>query len=214
MQLYTFFLSSASYRVRIGLEWKGLSYDPVFVNLAGDEQLDEAYLAVNPEGRVPFLVDGDVKLSQALAILEYLDETRPEPPLLPRDPAGRARVRQLALAVVADVQPLQNTGPLAYLKDGLGLSDEDRFRWYRRWVSRGLQAVEKHLAGHPETGRFCHGDAPTLADVCLVPQVQNARRAKLDLSACPTVERVTDACLALEAFERAAPANQPDAPST
>lgn len=212
VQLYTFFLSSASYRARIGLNLKGLAYEPVIVDLARDRQLEPDYLAVNPEGRVPYLVDGEVRLSQALAILEYLDEVYPRPPLLPGDPAGRARVRQISLAVVADIQPLQNTGPIAYLKEGMGLSDDDRFRWYRHWVERGLAAVEALVADHPATGRFCHGDTPTIADACLVPQMANARRARLDMSHYPTLGRITDACLDLEAFRSAAPENQPDAP--
>jgi len=214
VKLYTYYLSSASYRVRIGLNLKGLSYEPVFVDLAAGRQLEPEYLALNPEGRVPYLVDGDVRLSQALAILEYLEETRPDPPLLPGGPSERARMRQIALAIVADTQPLQNTGPFGYLKEGLGVSEEGRRRWYRHWVTRGLAAVEAILAGHPATGRFCHGDAPTLADVCLVPQVANARRARLDMTPYPVVQRITDACLALEAFRRAAPENQPDAPTS
>jgi maleylpyruvate isomerase len=212
--LYTYFLSSASYRVRIGLHLKGIPYEAVFVDLAARKQLEGDYLAVNPEGRVPYLVDGDVRLSQALAILEYLDETHPEPPLLPGSASERARVRQIALAVVADIQPLQNTGPMVYLKEDLGVADPDRNRWYRHWVTRGLAAVEALLAGHPHTGRFCHGDAPSLADACLVPQVANARRFRIDMAPYPTLDRITDACLALEAFQRAAPENQPDRPAS
>lgn len=213
MKLYTYWRSSASYRVRIGLEWKGVAREDVAVDLAAGEQLGAPYLAENPEGRVPLLVDGDVRLSQALAILEYLEETRPASPLLPADAAGRARVRQLALLVVADVQPLQNTGPLRYLTETLGLSEADRNRWYAHWVRRGLTAFEAHVAGHPATGRFCHGDEPTLADVCLVPQVANALRAGLDFAAWPTVRRIHEACTALPAFQRAAPEAQPDAPT-
>jgi maleylpyruvate isomerase len=212
--LYTYFLSSASYRVRIGLHLKGIAYEAVFVDLAAREQLEGDYVAVNPEGRVPYLVDGDVRLSQALAILEYLDETHPDPPLLPASAAGRARVRQIALAVVADIQPLQNSGPMVYLTEGLGVSDEDRNRWYRHWVTRGLGAVEALVAKHPEPGRFCYGDTPSLADACLVPQVANARRFRIDMAPYPTLARITDACLALEAFQRAAPENQPDRPAS
>ncbi len=212
MKLYTYPRSSASYRVRIALEWKGIAREDVPVDLASGEQLSPAYRAENPEARVPLLIDGDVRLTQALAILEYLEETRPDPPLLPPDAAGRARVRQLALIVVADTQPLQNTGPYEYLKDPLGLGDAERGRWYAHWVRRGLAAVEAHLADDPRTGHFCHGDAPTLADVCLVPQVANARRAGLDFARYPNVARVCDTAMALPAFERAAPEAQPGAP--
>ncbi len=190
MKLYTYWRSSASFRVRIGLEWKGIEREDVTVDLSRGEQLGDAYLAENPEGRVPLLIDGDVRLTQALAILEYLEETQPTPALLPADPAGRARVRQLALLVVADTQPLQNTGPLEYLLDPLGLSETQRNRWYVHWVRRGLSALEAHLAGDPATGRFCHGDAPTLADACIVPQLANARRAGLPFEAWPTLDRI------------------------
>lgn len=212
MRLYTFWLSSASFRARIGLELKGIPREDVHVDLARGEQLAEPYLAENPEGRVPLLIDGDVRLTQALAILEYLEETRPEPALLPRDAAGRARVRQLALLVVADIQPLQNTGPLQYLRETLGASEEQHNRWYVHWVRRGLGALEAHLARDPSTGRFCHGDTPTLADACVVPQLANAKRARLPFDDWPTLERIHGTCLSLPAFQRAAPENQPDAP--
>ncbi|MDJ0790066.1 MAG: maleylacetoacetate isomerase [Myxococcota bacterium] len=213
MRLYTYHRSSASYRVRIGLEWKGIDREDRFVDLGKGQQLEAAYLEENPEGRVPLLVDGDVRLGQALAILEYLEEKVPEPPLLPKDLAGRARVRQLALLVVADIQPLQNTGPLVYLGEALEVSDPLRFQWYKHWVHRGLSAFEAHLARDPATGRFCHGDAPTLADVCVVPQLVNwCRNAGGDLSEWPHLARVFEACQALEAFQRAAPERQPDSP--
>lgn len=215
MQLFTYHASSASYRVRIALEWKGLAREDVFVDIGAGAHLEEAYRRRNPNARVPYLVDGHVRTGQALAILEYLEEAHPEPPLLPRDAAGRARVRELALLVVADVQPLQNTGPIRFLSEELGLSGEAVLRWYRHWVSRGLAAVEALLAGHRATGVFCHGDAPTLADVCLVPQLVNwTRKGGGTLDAWPTLARVFAACQELEAFRRADPLRQPDAPQS
>ncbi|MEE2703724.1 MAG: maleylacetoacetate isomerase [Myxococcota bacterium] len=211
MRLYTYFRSSASYRVRIALEWKAIPRKDVFVDLASGEQLGPAYRALNPECRVPLLVDGEIRLTQALAILEYLEEKYPEPPLLPADLAGRARVRQLALVMIADTQPLQNTGPYEFLRDPLGLDDRARYRWYQHWVSRGLGALEAQLQDDPRTGQFCHGDAATLADLAMVPQYSNARRGALDCSQWPTVSRIYEACLALPPFQRAAPEAQPDA---
>lgn len=215
VQLFTFHASSASYRVRIALEWKRLAREDVHVDLGAGAHLDEGYRRLNPNARVPYLVDGDVRVGQALAILEYLEEAYPVPPLLPGDAAGRARVRELALLVVADVQPLQNTGPIRYLRDPVGLPGEAVAGWYRHWVSRGLAALEAMLAGHPATGRFCHGDAPTLADVCLVPQLVSwTRLGGGTLDAWPTLARVLEACLELEAFQRADPLRQPDAPAS
>ncbi|MBW2242773.1 MAG: maleylacetoacetate isomerase [Deltaproteobacteria bacterium] len=215
MRLYTYHRSSASYRVRIALEWKGLAREDVHIDLGRDEQFAPEFLAENPNGRVPFLVDGDVRLGQALAILEYLEECHPEPPLLPRSSAARAHARELALLIVADTQPLQNTGPFSYLADPLGVTDPDRIRWYRHWVSRGLGVFERLLASSSETGRFCVGDEPSLADVCVVPQVVNwLRNSGGDLADWPTLSRVFDTCQALEAFQRAAPERQPDAPGS
>ena len=211
MRLYTYFRSSASYRVRIALEWKGIPRKDVFVDLASGEQLGPAYRALNPECRVPLLVDGEIRLTQALAILEYLEEKYPEPSLLPADLAGRARVRQLALVMIADTQPLQNTGPYEFLRDPLGLDDRARFRWYQHWVSRGLGALEAHLADDPRTGHFCHGDTPTLADLAMVPQCSNARRGAIELGQWPTVSRIYESCIELQQFQRAAPEAQPDA---
>ena len=210
MRLYTYARSSASYRVRIALEWKGIEREDVAVNLREGAQLDAAYLALNPQGLVPFLVDGGLAIGQSLAILEYLEERRPEPPLLPADPAGRARVRQLALLVACDVHPLQNLRVLTHLDEAYGAGEEGRSRWFRHFVERGLLALERVLAASSATGRFCHGDSPTFADVCLVPQVYNARRRDCDLSRCPTLVRVDAECANLEAFARAAPEAQPD----
>jgi maleylacetoacetate isomerase len=160
---------------------------------------------------VPTLEDGGHHLIQSLAIIEYLEETRPQPALLPRDPVERARVRALAQAIACDIHPINNLRVLAYLTKTLGVSEEAKDAWYRHWVEEGLRAFEAMLVRDPATGRFCHGDSPTLADICLVPQVANARRFKCDLSACPTVERIVAECGKLDAFVRAAPGNQPDA---
>jgi maleylacetoacetate isomerase len=213
MKLYGYFRSSAAYRVRIALNLKGLAADGTSVHLQKDEQRALDYLAVNPQGLVPALVtdDGHV-LSQSLAIIEWLDETHREPPLLPRDALGRARVRGLAQAIACDIHPLNNLRVLNYLTNTLGVSDEQRNGWYRYWVDLGFEALETRLAREPQTGRYCHGDAPTLADVCLVPQVFNARRLKVDMTPYPTIVRIDAQCQALTAFADAAPERQPDAP--
>jgi maleylacetoacetate isomerase len=212
MLLYGYFRSSAAYRVRIALNLKGLAYNQTFVHLAKLEQLSEAFAAINPQKLLPVLVtDGGPALTQSLAIIEYLEETHPTPPLLPRDPAERARVRALALAVACEIHPLNNPRVLRYLTGTLGVSEAQKDTWYRHWVEEGLQAVEKLLTASPQTGRFCHGDTPTLADLCLVPQVANGRRFKADLSACPTVLRIDAECQKLQAFIDASPPRQPDA---
>ena len=213
MRLYTYWRSSAAYRVRIALNLKGVAAEQVPVHLVrdGGEQYGDTYRGINPQSRVPALEDGGRVLTQSLAILEYLEETHPEPPLLPPDPAGRARVRALAQIVACDIHPLNNLRVLRYLKREAGLDDAARDAWYRHWIADGFAAMEALLAGSPETGRFCHGDAPTLADACLVPQVYNARRYACDLAPYPTLTRVEAACLALPAFQRATPEAQPDA---
>ena len=211
MKLYDFFRSSAAYRVRIALNLKGLKAERAFVHLRRREQFEPSYLELNPQGVVPTLIDGEAVIGQSLAILEYLEETRPEPPLLPADPVGRARVRQLALIVACEVHPLNNLKVLTYLRGELGADDETVKTWYRHWVAKGLGAIEALLEGGPEGAAFCHGARPTLADVCLVPQVYNARRFDCDLSALPRVVAIDAACTALEAFRDAAPENQPDA---
>ncbi|OZI44402.1 maleylacetoacetate isomerase [Bordetella genomosp. 5] len=213
MQLYGYFRSSAAYRVRIALNLKGLSYEYVPVHLLkdGGQQLSDTYRALNPAALVPTLVDDGAALGQSLAIIEYLDETRPEVPLLPADALGRARVRGLAQAVACDTHPLNNLRVLKYLKHTLQVSDDAKNEWYRHWVDVGLGALEAMLAQSDDTGRFCHGDTPTVADLCLVPQVYNARRFGCDLSAFPTIERIDAACGELQAFVDAQPQNQPDA---
>lgn len=211
MKLYSYFRSSTSYRARIGLNLKGLEAEQVSVSLTKGEQRQEGYRALNPMGVVPSLIDGDVTLTQSLAILEYLDETRPEPPFLPKDAAGRARVRAIAYAIACEIHPVNNLRVLGYLTGQMGLSEEQKGIWYRHWIAEGLKGVEALLHGHPDTGGFCHGDAPTLADICLVPQIYNARRFNCDLSEYPTLTRIDAACNALPAFQAALPEVQPDA---
>jgi maleylacetoacetate isomerase len=213
MRLYDYFRSSAAYRLRIALNVKGIVPDErTYVHLRIGSQRAQDYLALNPQGLVPALEldDGSV-LAQSLAIIEYLDETRPEPPLLPPDPVARARVRAIALSIACEIHPLNNLRVLNYLIGTLGVSREQKDGWYRYWIDVGFEALEKTLARDAATGRFCHGDAPTLADVCLVPQMANARRFEIDLSPYPTLIRIESACNALPAFAQAAPARQPDA---
>lgn len=213
LKLHTYFRSSAAYRVRIALNLKGLAYEAVPVHLVrdGGQHLQEAYRRINPAASVPSLVDRDVALSQSLAIIEYLDETYPYPPLLPGDPVARARVRAIALDVACEIHPLNNMRVLKYLTGKLGVSEEDKNAWYRHWVETGLAAIEARLVANPPVGRFCVGEHPTLADCCLVPQVFNARRFGCKLDHVPTVVRIDAECRTLPAFVAAAPENQPDA---
>jgi maleylpyruvate isomerase len=213
MKLYTYFRSSAAYRVRIALNLKGLAYEAVPVHLlkAGGEQLRSEYRSINPSGLVPTLRDDNTTLTQSLAIIEYLDETHPSPALLPADAAGRARVRALAQMIACDIHPLNNLRVLRYLVRTLGISDEQKNAWYRHWILEGFAALEAHLARDPQTGRFCHGDAPTLADCCLAPQIYNAERFEIDMAPYPTIARIHAASVELPAFQAAHPARQPDA---
>lgn len=211
MKLYTFFRSSAAYRVRIALNLKHLDWEHRGVHLRRDEQRRPEYRALNPQGLVPTLVDGEHVLTQSLAICEYLEERHPEPPLLPRSPADRARVRALAYVVACEIHPLNNVRVLSYLTDTLGMDETQKLTWYRHWVAQGLDALENMLAGDTRTGRYCHGDTPTLADVCLVPQVANAVRFECDLTPYPTVRRINETSLELPEFDRARPERQPDA---
>jgi maleylacetoacetate isomerase len=210
MKLYTQFRSSASFRVRIALNLKGLAYEPAPLALARGEHHEAAYQSVNPQELVPALVDHGQVLTQSLAIIEYLEEKHPTPPLLPRDSLGRARVRSLALLVACEIHPLNNLRVLNYLRGSLAQSEEGVASWYRHWIAEGLGKLEKELA-RPGTGQFAHGDAPTMADCCLVPQIFNARRYQCDTAPYPTVMRVFDRCMQLEAFQRAQPSQQPDA---
>ena len=211
MELYTAAYSSASFRVRIALNLKGLPYDARAVNLGKGEHLGPQYGAVNPQGLVPALrIDGAL-LTQSIAIMEYLEETQPEPPLLPRDALGRARVRSLSLLVACEIHPLNNLRARQYLKNVLQLPEQAQTDWYCHWIRDGLAKLEAELAGGAGTGKFCHGDRPTMADCCLVPQIFNARRFRCDTAHAPTVMRVFDQCMKLDAFDRAQPARQPDA---
>jgi len=214
MKLYSYWRSSTSYRVRIALNLKGLAYDYVPVNLIkdGGQHLQDAYRALNPQAIVPTLVDGETVLGQSLAICEYLEETYPAPPLLPGDAAGRARVRAFAQAVTSEIHPLTNLRVLKHLTGDMGLSEEAKLDWYRYWTGRGLAVLEALVAGHPDTGRYVHGDTPTLADACLVPQMYNARRFEVDLAPYPTLRRLDDTARQHDAFAAAAPERQPDAP--
>lgn len=209
MELYNFFRSSASYRVRIALALKGLDYDYIPVHLQRNEQFAESYAALSPARLVPLLEDGDNLVSQSLAIIEYLEETHPEPPLLPKDAAARARVRALALDIACEIHPLNNLRVLRYLVHDLKLAEADKDRWYKHWVETGLEAVERQLAALP--GRYCHGDTPTLADCCLVPQIFNAQRMDCRTDHVPQVMRVFEACMLLPAFAQTQPSQCPDA---
>lgn len=212
MKLYDYFRSSAAYRVRIALNLKGASPERVFVHLLKGKQREPDYLAVNPQGLVPALVTDDgVTLTQSLAIIEYLDETIPAPPLLPGSAAERARIRGIAQAIACDIHPVDNLRVLRYLVHTLGVEEAQKDAWYRYWIDVGLEALERSLARDPATGRCCHGDTPTLADVCLVPQLANARRVNMDLAPYPTLTRIDAHCRSLPAFAAAAPAQQPDA---
>ncbi len=215
MRLYNYFRSSASYRVRIALALKGLSYEYVAVHLVKNEQLGEAFRAVAPAQLVPALVvdngAGEKVLTQSLAIIEYLEETHPAPPLLPADALGRARVRALALDIACEIHPLDNLRVLRYLVKVMGVAEDDKDRWYRHWVETGLQVVEQQLAGHASTGRFCHGDTPGLADCVLVPQIHNAQRMQCRLDHVPTVMRIFENCMAEAAFATTQPSSCPDA---
>ncbi|MEP6942771.1 MAG: maleylacetoacetate isomerase [Betaproteobacteria bacterium] len=211
MKLYNYFRSSAAYRVRIALALKGLAYEYISVHLTRGEQRAAEYVAINPQSLVPLLEDGDVRISQSLAIIEYLEERHPSPPLLPATPEARARVRAIALAIACDIHPLNNLRVLQYLGKVLGVDEKAKNAWYCHWVEAGLSALETQLSSDGATGMFCHGDTPTLADVCLVPQLANARRYKVALDACPTLVRIDERCRALPAFAAAAPEHQPDA---
>jgi maleylacetoacetate isomerase len=211
--LYGYFRSSAAFRVRIALNLKGIEAEQKFVHLlrGGGEQHGSDYRSVNPQELIPALVHDDEAIGQSLAIIEYLDEIAPEPPLLPREPKARARVRQLSCIIACDIHPLNNLRLLLFLRDRYSIGEEARAEWQRHWISLGFSTLETLLSQSPLTGAFCHGDAPSLADICLIPQMANARRVQLDLAPYPTLLRIETQALAHPAFEAALPKNQPDA---
>ncbi len=216
MKLYGFWRSLATYRVKVALGLKGLNTEEMSIDLLKGEQHGEDYRSVNPQAVVPVLMldDGGPPLFQSMAILEYLEETRPQPPLLPKDPRGRARVRGLALIAVADGHPLVVPRIRLYMEKELGLDEPARNRWLAHWSLKALEAIEAHLASEQETGRFCHGSAVTMADICLVSQVIGATAYfKCDTSGVPTVKRVYDECMKIDAFSRFHPLKQPGAPA-
>ena len=211
MKLYTYFRSSAAFRVRIALNLKGLAYEPVFVHLPKGEHRAAAYAKVNPQALLPTLeLDDGTRLTQSLAIIEYLDEKHPQTPLVPKDAQERARVRSLSHLIACEIHPLNNLRVLQHLKRALGQSEDQVNAWYRHWIADGLAKLEAELAATGK-GKFCHGDAPTMADCCLVPQIFNAKRYQCDLAPYPDTMRVFEACMKLEAFDRAQPSKQPDA---
>lgn len=211
MELYGYWRSSAAYRVRIALNLKALEARQHFVNLRDGEHENERYRRLNVLGRVPTLVDGEQVFTQSIAILEYLEERYPAPPLLPADLRERARVRALVQVVASDMHPINNLSVLKYLENELNVNSNKKLAWYRHWIAEGFSALEAMLADDPRTGRFCHGDTPGMADLCLVPQIYNGRRFECDLSPYPTIVRIDAACAELDAFQRAAPEVQPDA---
>jgi maleylacetoacetate isomerase/maleylpyruvate isomerase len=208
MKLHNYFRSSASFRVRIALALKGMPYEYHAVHLAKGEQFQDAFTQLTSDALVPMLEIDGLRLTQSMAILEYLDETHPTPALLPPDAAGRARVRALSQAIACEIHPV-NLRILKYLSATLKVDEDTKNTWYRHWVELGLQAFEKQLA-HPATGRFCHGDAPTMADCVLVPQIFNAKRFKVELGGFQRTMAVFDACMALPAFQQAQPSACPD----
>lgn len=211
MTLHGYFRSSASYRVRIALNLKGLAYGDAPVNLVKGEQRSDQYRLRNPQGLVPVLETGDgISLSQSLAICEYLEEKYPEPAILPQNLEERARVRSLAQLIACDIHPLNNLKVLKYLVGNIGMDEKAKLNWYRHWVAEGFDALEARLNGEPGTDEFCQGNIPTLADICLVPQVFNAERFECDLSAYPTIQRITARCRELRAFSKASPGEQLD----
>jgi maleylpyruvate isomerase len=213
LRLYTYFRSSAAFRVRIALHYKGLAFEAIPVHLlrGGGEQHSASFGDRNPSRLVPVLEDGALSLTQSLAIIEYLEETHPTPALLPRSAAARAAVRSLALGIACDIHPLNNTRVQRYLKQPLGIDEEQRAEWSRHWIALGFSALEQVLTRSGSAGRCCYGDEPTLADCCLVPQVFNAQRVNCALEPFPNIWRIYQYCMGLDAFTRAAPAAQSDA---
>ncbi len=213
VKLYSFWSSSACYRVRIALNLKRVAFETVVVHLPGNEQHGAAFKEINPQEIIPVLMHGGRVLRQSLAIMEYLDETWPENPLLPSVARDRQRSRAIAQAIACEIHPLNNLRVMKYLETSFGANQEQRETWMRHWITEGFDALEKVLDDNPSTGAFCEGDRPTIADCCLVPQVYNAKRFAVDMAPYPNIERINTDCLALEAFDRARPELQPDAPA-
>jgi maleylacetoacetate isomerase len=213
MKLYTYYRSSAAWRVRIALALKGLNYEPVFVHLTRNkgEQCTPAYKALNPQALVPTLEDGEVRLGQSLAIIDYLDEIHPEPPLLPDDFAARAQIRSLALSIACEIHPLNNLRVLQHITGPMALDDDTKLAWYQHWIALGFEAFEAMLPADAPGRGVCLGDVPTLADICLVPQVFNANRFSCDLAPYPKIRAVNESLLERAAFAETHPARQPDA---
>lgn len=209
--LHNYFRSSTSYRVRIALALKGIDYDYEAFHLRRAEQRTPRFLALNPQGLVPALTWSDGRVfTQSMAIIEYLDEVVPEPPLLPQDPVGRQRVRSLSQIVALDIHPINNLRVLAYLKEHFGADEKAQADWFRHWVREAFDALEQRLATDPETGLYCHGDTVSMADLCLAAQLTNNKRFDVDMQPYPTIRRIGAALEEIEAFRRAAPGNQPD----
>ena len=209
MKLYGFSRSSAAFRVRIALNLKGIAWEHVNISLPDGDQFDDGYRKLNPQGRVPTLIDGDKILYQSMAILEYLEETQPKPAFLPSDPLGRARVRGLADIIACDIHPLNNLAILKFLGGEMGVDkDAVDVTWYQHWIYEGFNALEAHLANDSDTGTFAHGETPGLVDICIVPQVFNAERYKCDLSAYPRLISIFAECMKLDAFDSAQPSKQ------
>lgn len=212
MKLIGYFRSSAAFRVRIALHLKGISVEHASRHLRKGEQASPDYAALNPQKLVPAMIlDSGEVLTQSLAIMEFLEETHPEPPLLPKDPVGRARVRALSLIAAADIHPIQNLRVMGYLREKYGQTEESAFAWSRHWIETGFDAYEATIAKDPKTGSYSHGNSPTMADMCLVPQVFNAGRFKVDMKRYPTIQRIFDTCMKHPAFDAAQPSKQPDA---
>lgn len=212
MKLIGYFRSSAAFRVRIALHLKGISVEHASRHLRKGEQASPDYAALNPQKLVPAMIlDSGEVLTQSLAIMEYLEETHPEPPLLPKDPVGRGRVRALSLIAAADIHPIQNLRVMGYLREKYGQTEESAFAWSRHWIETGFDAYEATIAKDPKTGSYSHGNSPTMADMCLVPQVFNAGRFKIDMKRYPTIQRIFDTCMKHPAFDAAQPSKQPDA---
>ena len=215
LRLYSFWRSSAAYRVRIALNLKGQAYETVPVHLVrdGGEQHAADFAALNPQELVPVLMYGGRVLRQSLAIIDFIDETWPEPPLMPSVARDRQRVRAIAQMIACEIHPLNNLRVQKYLETTFAATEAQREEWNRHWITSGFEALEKVLADNPSTGTFCEGDVPTMADCCLVPQVYNGKRFKVDMARFPTIRRINDACLEIEAFDAARPERQPDAPA-